>query len=58
MALKKIKDAAFKEEIQAAKEQSHATETATEDNPVTEAIEELSQEKSPETDSHPAALDN
>ncbi len=58
MALKKIKDAAFKEEIQATKEQNHATETATEDNPVTEAVEELSQEKSPETDSHPAALDN
>ena len=58
MALKKIKDAAFKEEIQAVKEQSHATETATEDNPVTEAVEELSQEKSPETDSHPAALDD
>ena len=30
MALKKIKDAAFKEEVQAAKERNHATETYTE----------------------------
>ena len=54
MALKKIKDAAFKEEVQAAKERSHATETATEENPMAEAVEESSQEKLAETDSHPA----
>lgn len=58
MALKKIKDAAFKEEVQAAKERSHATETATEENPMAEAVEESSQEKLAETDSHPAPLDN
>ena len=33
MALKKIKDAAFKEEVQAAKERNHSTDTVTEDNP-------------------------
>ena len=33
MALQKIKDAAFKEEVQAAKERNHATETSTEENP-------------------------
>lgn len=58
MALKKIKDAAFKEEVQAAKERSHATETATEENPMAEVVEESSQEKLAETDSHPAPLDN
>ena len=58
MALKKIKDAAFKEEVQAAKERNHATETATEENPMAEAVEESSQEKLAETDSHPAPLDN
>ncbi len=58
MALKKIKDAAFKEEVQAAKERSHATETSTEENPMAEAVEESSQEKLAETDSHPAPLDN
>ena len=58
MALKKIKDAAFKEEIQAAKERNHATETSTEENPMAEAVEESSQEKLAETDSHPAPLDN
>lgn len=58
MALKKIKDAAFKEEVQAAKERNHATETSTEENPMAEAVEESSQEKLAETDSHPAPLDN
>ena len=58
MALKKIKDAAFKEEVQAAKERNHSTETATEDNPMAEAVEESSQEKLAETDSHPTSLDN
>ena len=58
MALKKIKDAAFKEEVQAAKERNHSTETATEDNPMAETVEESSQEKLAETDSHPAPLDN
>ena len=58
MALKKIKEAAFKEEAQAAKERSHATKTATEENPMAEAVEESSQEKLAETDSHPAPLDN
>lgn len=58
MALKKIRDAAFKEEIEAAKERNHATETATEENSVAEAVEESSQEESPETDSHPAPLDD
>ena len=58
MALKKIKDAAFKEEVQAAKERNHSTETATEENPMAEAVEESSQEKLAETDSHPAPLDN
>ena len=38
MALKKIKDAAFKEEVQAAKERNHATETPTEENPMAEAL--------------------
>lgn len=42
--IEKIKDAAFKEEVQAAKERSHATETATEENPMAEAVEESSQE--------------
>ena len=58
MALKKIKDAAFKEEVQAAKERNHSTETATEDNPMAEAVEKSSQEKLAETDSHPTSLDN
>ncbi len=58
MALKKIKDAAFKEEVQAAKERNHATETSTEENPMAEAVEESSQEKLAETDSHPTSLDN
>lgn len=58
MALKKIKDAAFKEEVQAAKERNHATETSTEENPMAEAVEESPQEKLAETDSHPAPLDN
>ena len=58
MALKKIKDAAFKEEVQAAKERNHATENSTEENPMAEAVEESSQEKLAETDSHPAPLDN
>ena len=58
MALKKIKDAAFKEEVQAAKELIHATETSTEENPMAEAVEESSQEKLAETDSHPTSLDN
>ena len=58
MALKKIKDAAFKEEVQAAKERNHATETSTEENPMAEAVEESPQEKLPETDSHPTSLDN
>lgn len=58
MALKKIKDAAFKEEVQAAKERNHSTETATEDNPMAEAIEKSSQERLAETDSHPTSLDN
>lgn len=58
MALKKIKDAAFKEEVQAAKERSHATETATEENPMAEAVEESPQEKLAEADSHPTSLDN
>lgn len=58
MALKKIKDAAFKKEVQAAKERNHATETSTEENPMAEAVEESSQEKLAETDSHPAPLDN
>ena len=58
MALKKIKDAAFKEEVQAAKERNQATETSTEENPMAEAVEESSQEKLAETDSHPAPLDN
>lgn len=58
MALKKIKDAAFKEEVQAAKERNHATKTSTEENPMAEAVEESSQEKLAETDSHPAPLDN
>ena len=58
MALKKIKDAAFKEEVQAAKERNHATETSTEENPMAEAVEESQQEKLAETDSHPTSLDN
>lgn len=58
MALKKIKDAAFKEEVQAAKERNHATKTSTEENPMAEAVEESSQEKLAETDSHPTSLDN
>lgn len=58
MALKKIKDAAFKEEVQAAKERNHATETSTEDNPMAEAVEKSSQERLAETDSHPTSLDN
>ena len=58
MALKKIKDAAFKEEVQAAKERNHATETSTEENPMAEAFEESPQEKLAETDSHPTSLDN
>ena len=58
MALKKIKDAAFKEEVQAAKERNHSTETATEDNPMAEAVEKSSQDRLAETDSHPAPLDN
>lgn len=58
MALKKIKDAAFKEEVQAAKERNHATETSTEENPMAEAVEESPQEKLTETDSHPTSLDN
>ena len=58
MALKKIKDAAFKEEVQAAKERNHATETSTEENPMEEAVEESPQEKLAETDSHPTSLDN
>ena len=58
MALKKIKDAAFKEEVQAAKERNHATETSTEENPMAEAVEESPQEKLAETDSHPTSLDN
>ena len=41
---KKIKDAAFKEEVQAAKERNHATETSTEENPMAEAVEESPQE--------------
>ena len=57
MALKKIKDAAFKEEVQAAKERNHATETSTEENPMAEAVESP-QEKLAETDSHPTSLDN
>ena len=39
--IEKIKDAAFKEEVQAAKERNHSTETATEDNPMAEAVEKL-----------------
>lgn len=58
MALKKIKDAAFKEEVQAAKERNHATETSTEENPMAEAVEESPQEKLAKTDSHPTSLDN
>ena len=58
MALKKIKDAAFKEEFQASKERNHSTETATEDNPMAEAVEKSSQERLAETDSHPTSLDN
>ena len=58
MALKKIKDAAFKEEVQAAKERNHATETSTEENPMAEAVEESPQEKLAETDSNPTSLDN
>ena len=58
MALKKIKDAAFKEEVQAAKERNHATETSTEENPMAEAVEESPQEILAETDSHPTSLDN
>lgn len=58
MALKKIKDAAFKEEVQAAKERNHSTETATEDNPMAEAVEKSSQERLAEIDSHPTSLDN
>ena len=58
MALKKIKDAAFKKEVQAAKERNHATETSTEENPMAEAVEESPQEKLAETDSHPTSLDN
>nr|WP_215708871.1 ribonuclease III [Bacteroides uniformis] len=58
MALKKIKDAAFKEEVQAAKERNHSTETVTEDNPMAEAVEKSSQERLAETDSHPTSLDN
>ena len=58
MALKKIKDAAYKEEVQAAKERNHATETSTEENPMAEAVEESPQEKLAETDSHPTSLDN
>ena len=58
MALKKIKDAAFKEEVQAAKERNHATETSTEENPMAEAVEKSSQERLAETDSHPTSLDN
>ena len=58
MALKEIKDAAFKEEVQAAKERNHSTETATEDNPMAEAVEKSSQERLAETDSHPTSLDN
>ena len=58
MALKKIKDADFKEEVQAAKERNHSTETATEDNPMAEAVEKSSQERLAETDSHPTSLDN
>ena len=58
MALKKIKDAAFKEEVQAAKERNHATETSTEENPMAEAVEKSPQEKLAETDSHPTSLDN
>ena len=58
MALKKIKDAAFKEEVQAAKERNHSTETATEDNPMAETVEKSSQERLAETDSHPTSLDN
>lgn len=58
-ALKKLKgDDAFKEEIQAAKERNHAAETATEENPMAETVEESSQEKLAETDSHPTSLDN
>ena len=58
MALKKIKDAAFKEEVQAAKERNHATETSTEVNPMAEAFVESPEEKLAETDSHPTSLDN
>ena len=58
MALKKIKDAAFKEEVQAAKERNHATETSTEENPMAEAVEESPPENLAETDSHPTSLDN
>ena len=56
--IEKIKDAAFKEEVQAAKERNHATETSTEENPMAEAVEESPQEKLAETDSHPTSLDN
>lgn len=42
--IEKIKDAAFKEEVQAAKERNHATETATEENPMAETVEESPQE--------------
>ena len=58
MALKKIKDAAFKEEVQAAKERNHATETSTEENPMAEAVEDSPHEKLAEPDSHPTSLDN
>lgn len=65
-ALKKIKDAAFKEEILAAKERNHAAETAGESEfpAATESAQEKlpetdsQQEKSPETDSHPTPLDD
>lgn len=59
MALKKIKDAAFKEEVQAAKERNHATETSTERKSHGRSCSKKSpQEKLAETDSHPTSLDN
>lgn len=67
MALKKIKsDGAFKEEIQAAKDKHHATETTTgEEDLAEESIEimdnnlpEILEEESSETDPHSSTLNN
>lgn len=68
MALKKIKsDGAFKEEIQAAKDKHHATETTTEEEEdlaeesteiMDDNLPEILEEESSETDPHSSALNN